>query len=86
MEQIEIFSIPSPCKGICQVNNKGYCLGCFRNRDERFHWNQLSNGQKKRVITLCQQRYKRALQNKQRQIEASQQSSFDFGEQNQLDF
>ncbi|AXV66173.1 MULTISPECIES: DUF1289 domain-containing protein [Pseudoalteromonas] len=65
MQQIEIFEIPSPCKGICQVNNRGYCKGCYRSRDERFYWNQLSNAEKRKVISLCQQRYKRYLQKKQ---------------------
>ncbi|WP_152086733.1 DUF1289 domain-containing protein [Pseudoalteromonas sp. A25] len=64
MEQIEIFEIPSPCKGICQVNNRGYCKGCYRSREERFAWNTLSNAQKRKVIVLCQQRYKRYLANK----------------------
>ncbi len=67
MQQIEIFEIPSPCKGICQVNNRGYCIGCYRSRDERFLWNKLTNAEKRRVISLCQQRYKRYLQRKQQQ-------------------
>ncbi|MDO5059238.1 MAG: DUF1289 domain-containing protein, partial [Neisseria sp.] len=25
MEQNDFFAIPSPCIGVCQVNNKGYC-------------------------------------------------------------
>ena len=64
MQQIEIFDIPSPCKGICLVNNRGYCKGCYRSRDERFSWNSLTNAQKKKVLSLCQQRYKRYLQQK----------------------
>ncbi|WP_338365339.1 DUF1289 domain-containing protein [uncultured Pseudoalteromonas sp.] len=62
MQQIEIFDIPSPCKSICQVNNRGYCKGCYRSRDERFNWNTLTNTQKRKVLSLCQQRYKRYLQ------------------------
>ena len=69
MEQIEIFEIPSPCKGICQVNNRGYCKGCYRSREERFAWNSLSNQQKRKVIALCQQRYKRFLTSKQQKAE-----------------
>lgn len=64
MQQIEIFEIPSPCKGICQVNNRGYCKGCYRSRDERFYWNKFTNAEKRKVISLCQQR-KRYLQKKQ---------------------
>ena len=43
MEQLEFFEIPSPCIGVCQVNNKGYCKGCFRSRDERVYWHQVDN-------------------------------------------
>nr|WP_239031250.1 DUF1289 domain-containing protein [Pseudoalteromonas sp. MMG024] len=82
IEQIEIFEIPSPCKGVCQANNRGYCLGCFRSREERFHWNQLTNAQKKHVIKLCAQREKRI-----RQKMAQQQISPELDtEQTKLDF
>lgn len=82
IEQIEIFEIPSPCKGVCQANNRGYCLGCFRSREERFQWNQLNNTQKKHVIKLCAQREKRT-----RQKMAQQQSSPETNkEQSKLDF
>ncbi|MFD2179601.1 DUF1289 domain-containing protein [Veronia pacifica] len=59
MEQLDFFDVPSPCIGVCQVNNKGYCKGCFRSRDERFHWNDLSGDQRLQVIRLCRQRYLR---------------------------
>ena len=80
MEQIEIFEIPSPCKGICQVNNRGYCKGCYRSREERFAWNSLSNQQKRKVIALCQQRYKRFLASKQQKAkeQPNKQTPFDF--------
>jgi hypothetical protein len=78
MEQIEIFEIPSPCRGICQVNNRGYCKGCFRSREERFHWNTLTDQQKRQVIVLCQQRYKRYLQ-RQQHSEPNQDTQTDFG-------
>ncbi|WP_199611104.1 DUF1289 domain-containing protein [Flocculibacter collagenilyticus] len=61
MEQIEIFNIPSPCRNVCQTDNKGYCLGCMRNRDERFYWNQLSDADKLKVLKLCKLRKKRRL-------------------------
>ena len=81
MQQIEIFEIPSPCKGICQVNNRGYCKGCYRSRDERFYWNKFTNAEKRKVISLCQQRYKRFLQKKQQaeqQQTNTEQGGFDF--------
>ncbi|MBQ4812959.1 Fe-S oxidoreductase [Pseudoalteromonas luteoviolacea] len=61
MEQIEIFPIPSPCKGVCEVNNRGYCKGCFRSREERFCWNKMTEQQKRMVVELCQRREKRVL-------------------------
>ncbi|WP_120510741.1 DUF1289 domain-containing protein [Photobacterium salinisoli] len=64
MEQLELFTIPSPCIGVCQVNNRGYCKGCLRNREERFHWQIMSNDQKRHVIKLCRQRYLRLLKRK----------------------
>lgn len=67
MQQLEIFSIDSPCKGVCEVNNRGYCRGCYRSREERFGWNQLSDEQKRHVNMLCQQRYKRFLQRQQQE-------------------
>tara|TARA_B100001094_G_scaffold326599_1_gene383064 strand:- start:5198 stop:5464 length:267 start_codon:yes stop_codon:yes gene_type:complete len=59
-QQLEIFEIPSPCKGICQVNARGYCLGCARSREERFNWQKLDDGQKREVLRLCQSRFARA--------------------------
>ncbi|KAF7774381.1 hypothetical protein PCIT_a0817 [Pseudoalteromonas citrea] len=64
MEQIEIFEIPNPCKGICEVNNRGYCKGCYRSREERFTWGELTDQQKRAVVVLCQQRYRRYLKRK----------------------
>ena len=81
MQQIEIFDIPSPCKSICLVNNRGYCKWCYRSRDERFLWNSLTNAQKKKVLSLCQQRYKRYLLKKQQAESATntaKQHGFDF--------
>ncbi|MDN3378374.1 MULTISPECIES: DUF1289 domain-containing protein [unclassified Pseudoalteromonas] len=81
MQQIEIFEIPSPCKSICEVNNRGYCKGCYRSREERFAWNSFSNAEKKKVISLCQQRYKRYLQKQHSVADKPQhpeQGGFDF--------
>ena len=61
MQQLELFNIPSPCKGICQVDNRGYCLGCLRSRDERFRWLKMSDDEKRKVLKLCRQRLLRRL-------------------------
>ncbi len=66
MEQLEFFSIPSPCIGVCQVNERGYCKGCMRSREERFNWQKMTADQQRNTIRLCRQRYLRVMRrNKQ---------------------
>lgn len=60
-EQLELFAVPNPCRGVCQTDVRGYCLGCFRSRSERFSWGQMSDTQKQDVLRLCRQRGKRML-------------------------
>ncbi len=59
MEQLEFFQVPSPCVGVCLADEKGYCKGCMRKREERFNWMSMTTAQQLHVIKLCQQRYKR---------------------------
>lgn len=42
MEQIELFHIESPCRGVCQSSAKGFCKGCLRSREERFRWHSMA--------------------------------------------
>ncbi|MCH1919134.1 DUF1289 domain-containing protein [Shewanella sp. A3A] len=88
MEQLAFFEIPSPCIGICQTDERGYCKGCMRSRDERFGWLNLSNAQKEEVVRLCKDRKRRrayaAFKQKQ---QAQQAASAELSQQNQqLDF
>lgn len=57
--QLEFFDVPSPCIGVCQSDDKGQCLGCFRTRDERQTWNNLNSDEKQKVIKRCKQRKNR---------------------------
>ena len=57
--QLEFFDVPSPCIGICQSDDKGLCKGCYRTRDERQTWINLTSDDKQKVIKRCQQRKKR---------------------------
>ncbi|KQA18894.1 DUF1289 domain-containing protein [Vibrio metoecus] len=59
MEQLEFFNIVSPCVGVCSVDEKGYCKGCLRKREERFGWLSMTPAQQLHVIKLCRQRYRR---------------------------
>ncbi|MBI3310982.1 DUF1289 domain-containing protein [Serratia quinivorans] len=58
-QQLEFFDIPSPCRGICQADDRGFCRGCLRSREERFGWMQMSDAQKRDVLRLCHQRFLR---------------------------
>lgn len=60
MQQLEFFNIPSPCIGVCQSGERGYCKGCFRSREERLHWNVLDAATKRTIIKACQRRKRRA--------------------------
>lgn len=61
MEQLEFFTVPSPCVGVCNVDEKGYCMGCMRKREERFNWLSMTPAQQLHVIKLCRQRYRRKM-------------------------
>ena len=58
-DQLQLFDIASPCINVCEVNNRGYCKGCLRSRDERFYWHKLSPSDQSKVLKLCQQRRRR---------------------------
>ena len=60
MKQIEIFEITSPCIGVCQSGPKGFCVGCFRSREERVHWINLEQDVQSKIIKACAGRKKRA--------------------------
>lgn len=84
MNQLEIFDIPSPCIGVCQVNNRGYCKGCFRSREERVHWFEVDNITRHKIIEACKARKKRVLAKKRqdelqaRKQEAQKATQFSF--------
>lgn len=62
MEQLEFFDIPSPCVNVCESNERGYCKGCYRSREERQQWHLKSNPERREVLRLCFLRKKRAEQ------------------------
>ncbi|MCG9555798.1 DUF1289 domain-containing protein [Vibrio sp. Isolate31] len=61
VEQLEFFQVPSPCVGVCSSDDKGYCNGCMRKRDERFSWMSMTPAEQLHVIKLCRQRYRRKI-------------------------
>ena len=54
--QLEFFTIPSPCIGVCQSGPKGYCQGCFRSREERLYWLQIDDGTRRVILDACKRR------------------------------
>lgn len=67
VEQHELFAIDSPCIQVCEMDDKGYCKGCLRNRTERDLWQKMNNSQKRYVLRLLTtRRLKR--QNAKRQL------------------
>ncbi|MDR5013433.1 DUF1289 domain-containing protein [Aeromonas veronii] len=83
MEQLEIFPLQSPCIGVCEVNNKGYCKGCLRSREERFNWLAMTPAQQQDVMRLCRARKARVEAARRKVQEGTQpgqpeQSGWDF--------
>ncbi|GAB56417.1 hypothetical protein GPUN_2302 [Glaciecola punicea ACAM 611] len=58
MQQMEFFIIPSPCIGICESGPRGYCIGCFRSREERTHWQDVDDHTKRIIVSACNRRKK----------------------------
>ena len=56
MDQLELFDLPNPCIGVCQSNNRGYCIGCLRSRDERFNWPQKPAAERAKILKLLEHR------------------------------
>ncbi|MGY0398601.1 MAG: DUF1289 domain-containing protein [Ostreibacterium sp.] len=82
MEQLTLFELPSPCIGVCEANNKGYCKGCLRNRQERQDWYAMNNSEKQHIMQLChlrkQKRQQLTAQRQQTEINLPEQLKFDF--------
>ncbi|MGY3887560.1 DUF1289 domain-containing protein [Aeromonas aquatica] len=75
MEQLEIFPLQSPCIGVCEVNNKGYCKGCLRNREERFNWLVMTHAEQQEVMRLCRGRKARVEAARRKAREAAEAES-----------
>jgi predicted Fe-S protein YdhL (DUF1289 family) len=88
--QLEFFDVSSPCIGVCQSNDKGQCMGCFRTREERLNWLSFDANQRQKVIKRCQQRKSRKTKPAKIKvaeviIENKQPSLFEPSSQSQID-
>jgi len=48
--------IKSPCRGVCTLDHKGKCVGCFRKLDEIANWSVYNNFQKGEILKMTQLR------------------------------
>lgn len=71
-QQLEIFPIESPCVGVCQSDDKGFCTGCGRSRDERLHWLSLDDPIKRKILVACARRLRRRRGKKAQDVQGTE--------------
>jgi len=42
----------SPCKGVCTLDHKGKCVGCFRKLDEIANWSVYTDFQRSEILKM----------------------------------
>ena len=50
--------VPSPCFGVCALNENDHCTGCYRSAKEITEWSGLDSDQRREVLKLSQERRK----------------------------
>lgn len=46
----EYLPIPSPCIGVCRLDEDAVCMGCFRSSEEITYWRLFSDEERKAVM------------------------------------
>lgn len=60
-------SVASPCVGVCQLNREtGYCLGCWRTREEIAWWSRFEDEKRLEVLQALRDRQTEAGVNRRR--------------------
>ncbi|MAT51389.1 MAG: hypothetical protein CMK32_09435 [Porticoccaceae bacterium] len=49
-------AVQSPCIGLCRLDDRNLCQGCFRHRDEIASWRAMSEEERSRVVALARLR------------------------------
>ncbi len=44
--------IKSPCRGVCTLDHKGKCVGCFRKLDEIANWSVYNDYQRGEILKM----------------------------------
>jgi hypothetical protein len=47
---------PSPCVGICIIGADGWCIGCFRTRDDVQEWWIATPAARRAILASCAER------------------------------
>ena len=53
----------SPCMNICKLDKSGFCIGCFRTKEEIARWSQISDFAKSFINDVADERRHLHLQN-----------------------
>lgn len=48
-----MFTVPSPCTGVCTLDAANVCIGCGRRLDEIAEWSQAPNARRQRIVELA---------------------------------
>ncbi len=58
MNDKECNVIISPCVGICALNEKDICIGCYRTGLEISAWGEMEDDEKRSILALVKEREK----------------------------
>lgn len=47
--------VPSPCVGVCTLDQHGQCMGCRRSADEIARWLTMSDNERRAVLARLAQ-------------------------------
>jgi uncharacterized protein len=50
--QVPLQAILSPCVGICRLDPRGYCEGCYRTGDEIARWRSMSETERNHYMDV----------------------------------
>ncbi len=48
--------LPSPCVGVCSLDEQDICIGCYRSADEITRWSIMDNAERRDVLASSVQR------------------------------
>ena len=45
-------AVPTPCTGVCTLDDQGRCYGCLRSTEEIGRWLQMSDDQRRHLMEV----------------------------------